>query len=370
MNGSAIFSSGNSGRSRPQRTRFSIHRSNRATGFACLFIFVTLLAVDPARLAAAADSPQRPNILFAFADDWGYPHAGVYGDRTIETPSFDRVAREGVLFEHAFISSPSCTPARGAVLTGQDFYRLGTAANLWSLFPDDLVTYVDLLAEQGGYFVGRTRKGWGPGRLDEREHNPAGPWFANFEQFLEERPEGEAFCFWFGSQDPHRAVRGDGDALRRAMEINPDEVSVPPMLPEAAAVRRDIAEYYAQVQRFDREVGEILQMLEDRGELDNTLVVISSDHGWSFPRGKANLYDTGTRVPLAIRWPEGVPHAGRAVTDFANINDLAPTFLEVAGLEAPGSMTGRSLVPLLKTDAEGRIDESRDSVVTGRERHT
>ncbi len=319
---------------------------------------------------AGAPSPSRPNILFAFADDWGYPHAGVYGDTTVQTPTFDRVAREGVLFKNAHISSPSCTPSRGAVLAGQHFWRLGEAANLWSRFPDDVLVYPDLLAETGGYFVGHTRKGWGPGRLGDRRVNPAGPGFANFAQFLKQRPRGQPFCFWFGSQDPHRSVRRDGAALRKAMGIDPADVTVPPMLPDVPAVRDDIAEYYAQVQRFDREVGELLRLLEEHGELDNTLVVISSDHGWSFPRGKANLYDVGTRVPLAVRWPAGIGTPGRVVTDFVSIPDLAPTLLEVGGVAVPEQMTARSILPLLTSDAEGRIDPARDHVLTGRERHT
>ncbi len=331
----------------------------------CLFVGLGLTAVH-------ADQPlvSRPNILFAFADDWGYGHAGVYGDPTVQTPTFDRVAREGVLFHHAFISSPSCTPSRGAILTGQDFWRLGAAANLWSLFPGDLVVYPDLLAESGEYYVGHTRKGWGPGRIEGRKHNPAGPSFPDFERFLKQRPEGMPFCFWFGSQDPHRGVRGDGAALQKAMGLDPADVVVPAMLPDTPAVRQDIIEYYAQVQRFDRDVARLLQLLEENGELDNTLVVISSDHGWSFPRGKTNLYDVGTRVPMAVRWPAGIRTPGRTVTDFVNLIDLAPTFLEAAGLEVPEAMTGRSILPLLASDVQGRIDPTRDRVFTGRERHT
>jgi len=307
-----------------------------------------------------------PNILFAFADDWGYPHAGAYGDSVVKTPTFDRVAAEGVLFGHAFVSSPSCTPSRGAVLSGQDFWRLGPAANLWSRFPEDVKVYPHLLTEQAGYVTGHTGKGWGPGRIGDRPHNPAGPAFESFEQFLEQRPDDQPFAFWFGSSDPHR---GYSDSLRRAMDIDPAAVAVPPMLPDVPAVRRDIANYYAEVQRFDREVGALLSMLSRRGELENTIVVISGDHGWPFPRGKTNVYDMGTRVPLAIRGP-GVAEGRRAVTDFVSLTDLAPTFLEVAGVPVPDAMTGQSLVPLLQNSEAGRVDEGRNHVVMGRERHT
>jgi len=153
------------------------------------------------------------------------------------------------------------------------------------------------------------------------------------------------------------------------MGIDPATVEVPPMLPDVPAVRRDIANYYAEVQRFDREVGRLLQTLAERGELKNTIVVMSGDHGWPFPRGKANLYDAGTRVPLAIRWPDRV-EAGRTISEFVNLTDLAPTFLEVGGAPVPEEMTGQSLIDLLIPSEHDRPEAGRDYVVMGRERHT
>jgi len=330
--------------------------------FWTMLCFAAALLLAPGLLQAQ----DAPNILFAFADDWGHPHAGAYGDPTVETPTFDRLAEEGVLFERAFASVPSCTPSRGAVLAGQDFWRLGEAANLWSTFPQDVAVYPDLLADRAGYVVGHTRKGWGPGDSGERSHNPAGPAFDSFEDFLEQRPDDRPFAFWFGSSDPHRAY---ADSLRRAMGLDPAAVEVPPALPDAPPVRRDIANYYAEVQRFDREVGRLLSTLAERGELENTIVVMSGDHGWPFPRGKANLYDAGTRVPLAIRGP-GVEAPGRRVEDFVNLTDLAPTFLAAAGVSVPDAMTGESLLGLLRSPSSDRAPDGRDYVVVGRERHT
>jgi arylsulfatase A-like enzyme len=153
------------------------------------------------------------------------------------------------------------------------------------------------------------------------------------------------------------------------MGIEPSTVEVPPMLPDVPAVRRDIANYYAEVQRFDREVGRLLETLAEHGELENTIVVMSGDHGWPFPRGKANLYDAGTRVPLAIRWPEQI-EAGRTISEFVNLTDLAPTFLEAAGVSVPDAMTGQSLMDVLAPAEHDRIEDGRDYVVMGRERHT
>jgi N-sulfoglucosamine sulfohydrolase len=309
---------------------------------------------------------ERPNILFAFADDWG-AHASALGTAGLHTPTFDRIASEGVLFENAFLNAPSCTPARGTVLTGQYMWRLGPGANLHSTLPAELPVYPELLEAHAGYFTGYTRKGWGPGQLEPggREAPPTGPQFDDFEAFLESRPGDAPFCFWFGSQDPHR---GYSDALREEKGVDPDEVEVPPCFPDGPEVRRDIANYYAEVQRFDREVGEMLDKLDEMGELSNTLVVMSSDHGWPFPRGKSNLYDAGTHVPLAIWWP-GQMNGGRRVSDLVTLTDLAPTFLEAAGVDRPAQMTGRSFLGAMLSEREGRVTGYRSFALLAKERH-
>ncbi len=305
----------------------------------------------------------RPNILFCLADDWSWGHAGVYGDKVVSTPTFDRVAREGVLFTHAFSCAPSCTPSRGGILTGQAPHRLAEGGNLWSFLPKRFPVYPDLL-ESAGYRVGFTRKGWGPGNFEAggRTRNPAGDQFRDFGEFLKAGPAERPFCFWFGSTDPHRPY--DLGSGRRA-GMRAEGVRVPDYWPDAPEVRSDILDYYGEVQRFDREVGELLKMLEEAGRLENTLVVISGDNGWPFPRCKANLYDGGTRQPLAVRWPARVK-GGRTIDDFVTLADLAPTFLEAAGLRPLPEMTGRSILGLLTgTEKPG----GRQMVFVERERH-
>ena len=332
--------------------------------FACLIGLLALAFVA----CRVSETPQsaRPNILFAIADDWSWPHAGAYGDFVVKTPTFDRVAREGVLFNHAYVASPSCTPSRAAILTGQWHWRLEESANLWSTLRSEFPVYPDLL-EESGYFVGYTRKGWGPGRFEVggRTRNPAGTEFEDFEDFLTQKPEGQPFCFWFGSTDPHRGYE-EGSGL--ADGIPADSIELNASFPDSAEVRSDVADYYWEVQRFDREVGSILEQIQAIGELESTLVVITGDNGMPFPRCKANLYDGGVRVPLVMRWPEKVV-GGRVLDDFVSLTDLAPTFLEVAGLAPPEVMTGRSLVNTLLSDKEGRVDEARDFVLFGKERH-
>ena len=316
------------------------------------------------RLSGASS---RPNILFAVSDDQSFAHTGASGDPVVRTPVFDRIAAEGVRFSQAFCNSPSCTPSRGAILTGQECYRLEEGVNLWSSLPAKFETYPDLL-EAAGYHIGYTRKGWGPGSLEAggRSRNPAGPKYDDFRSFHDAMPDGAPFCFWFGSTDPHRAYR-KGAGLASGLRI--EDVPVPQFLPDGPEVRGDILDYYFEIERFDRELGEILSFLEERDQLANTIVIVTSDNGMPFPRAKADFYDYGSRVPLAVCWPERIP-AGRVASDFVSLVDVAPTILEAAGLEPSPDMTGLSFLDLLASGRQGRIDTARDHVVLARERHT
>ena len=311
-----------------------------------------------------AAEAKRPNILFCIADDWGWPHAGAYGDRVVKTPTFDRLAREGALFNHCYVSAPSCTPSRGATLTGQWHWRLEAAGNLWSVFPDKFATYPELL-QAAGYEVGVTGKGWGPGRTQTAGRELAGRRYGNFGAFLKARPEGKPFCFWLGSSDPHRPYkRGSGAAS--GMDL--DRVHLFGCFPDHPEVRGDVADYYFEVQRFDGLVGAAVAAIEAIGELENTVVLMTGDNGMPFPRCKSNLYDSGVRMPLAVRWPARIK-PGRRVDDFVSFTDFAPTFMECAGLKPPGDMTGRSLVDVFASDKSGQVDPDRDFVLVGKERH-
>ncbi|MFH1741695.1 MAG: sulfatase, partial [bacterium] len=328
----------------------------------------------------------RPNILFAMTDDWSWPHAGAYGDPVVKTPAFDRVAREGCLFTQAFAAAPQCSPNRAAILTGRNIWQLEEAGTHYSLFPNKFAVYPDLL-EDAGYCVGGTGKLWSPGNWQEggRARNPVGPEFnnrkmesvptegillpdyaGNFKEFFEKRPKEKPFCFWYGGHEPHRKY-AKGSGLESGKK--PEDVQVPPFLPDNAEVRSDFLDYYLEVEWFDRHLGRMLELLEESGELENTILVVTGDNGMPFPRAKATLYEYGTHMPLAICWPKRVP-GGRVIHDLTSSIDFAPTFLEAAGLTPPSDMTGRSLLDLLTSDQSGGVDGTRNEVFTGRERHS
>lgn len=326
--------------------RFARH-ARRAT-IPLSFAFLSVFACSPEPQLPAGPPP---NILFVIADDWSWPHAGAYGDSIVSTPTFDRIGKEGVLFTHAFSPAPSCTPARASILTGQYPHRLGEGANHMTVFPHAWDVYPGLL-EARGYNVGFSGKGCNPGLLQGWKHDdPAGWKYTNFVDFLNKQGTDKPFCFWLGIAEPHRpyTTTGSWETGRR-----PEAVTVPDFLPDTRIVREDLLTYRAVVGKVDRQLDDVLAVLDRFGLTYNTMVVITSDNGMPFPRAKANCYDAGTRVPLAIRWPGRIPR-GRTIDGFVHLSDLAPTFLELAGVTPPEEMTGRSLRALL---LEGESSEA------------
>ncbi len=321
-------------------------------------LFVLLSMLSSSALAA-----ERPNILILMADNWAWPHAGACGDRVVKTPTFDRLAREGVLFRNAFCLAPSCAPARAAFLTGQTIHRLDDAANLHGRFPARHRVFTDAL-EETGYFVGFSGKGWSPGNVKEsgRPRNPAGTKYNDAAAFLSALPKEQPFCYWFSSRHPHIPWQ-DGAEQKAAMSL--DNLQVPAYLPDVPLVRDNIRDYLCEVQLFDQECAAILKLFGDAKRLGNTVIVMTGDNGWQMPHGLAHIYDAGTRVPLAISWPGHMPAAANPSDEFVNFDDFAPTILELAGLKPFVECTGTSLLPLLRTTATA----SRDAIFLSRERH-
>lgn len=356
-----------------------------ARSLVVLFLFSLSRCAAPEDASSAPNERgARPNVLVVMADDQSYPHASAYGCRFVRTPGFDRVAREGILFDHAFVSAPSCAPSRASFLTGQEFFRLAEASMNHAAWPEGLLSVADHLAA-AGYSAGYTGKGWGPGDAESgrsgtsptgrpyQERKRVGPggaiegvdYAANFRAFLDEVPRGDPFFFWVGFAEPHRPyAAGEGEASG----IRVESADVPAFLPDAPEVRSDLADYALAIERADAALVSILATLRERGQLERTLIVVTADNGMPFPGAKSTLYDPGTRVPLAIRWG-GSWRGGRSIRDLVGSADLAPTILEAAGIPVPGEMTGRSLVPLLRSGRSGRLDPTRDAVLVGLERH-
>lgn len=325
----------------------------------------------------------RPNVLIAVSDDQSFPHASAYGDKAIATPSFDRVAKSGVLFRNAFTPAPGCSPMRAAFLTGREIWQIREAGTHASFFPTDLPVFPAQL-EAAGYHVGMTGKGWSPGRAEGWPHNPAGKAYskrkmksppgissndyaANFDDFLDARTDDEPFCFWFGATEPHRSF---GKGLGQENGIDPDAVEVPGFLPDVPEIRSDITDYMYEIQWFDSHLGRMLDRLQREGELENTLVIVTSDNGMAFPRAKANLYEYGIHMPLAIAWPKAIP-AGQDTDELVSLIDVTQTIFAAAGVtpNQADQMPGKNLLPRIGSEND-KTPAARQSVYSGRERHS
>jgi N-sulfoglucosamine sulfohydrolase len=357
-------------------------------------------------LCTACIAEDRPNILLLFADDLGRYASAYSSPKTpspndiITTPVFDRIAKEGALFQNAFVSVPSCTPSRAALVTGRHFFRNGSHSQLhfpWQKGtpdPFEKIKGMPLTLQDGGYHIGLSLK------LHMREsifgkenlYNKAGARInqysanltkasdkntakevifeqvrQNFRDFLAKRKKDQPFFYSFNPTNTHRIwTKGSGKNL---WNLNPDDLKgkMPPVLPDVPEIREDMADYLGEVMAFDAACGVLIAMVEEMNELDNTIIVISGDHGIpGFPRGKCNVHDFGSAVPLAIRWPKKILPQ-RIVKVPVSLIDLAPTFLAAAGLESPDDPDGQNLLPAL---GQGGDDAKlRGWALIGRERH-
>jgi N-sulfoglucosamine sulfohydrolase len=352
---------------------------------------LALLLLISATSSFISLSAARPNILFIIADDASRNSFGAYGAAYVETPHFDRLAAEGVLFTNAYNNNPKCAPARACLLTGRYSWQLEEAANHNPILSDKWLFYPYLL-EEAGYFVGFTGKGWGPGTWRGRDvaennfgnaSNPAGypynkrmrdvpyngmskiDYPANFADFLNAWDSENPFCFWLGTKEPHRKYEKDS---WKKDGRNLDDVTVQDFYPDNDIIRGDLADYAIEVEWYDKQIGAAVAMLEEKGLLEDTLIIATSDHGMPFPRVKGQIYDEGYRVPFVAMW-KGKIVSNRIVSDFITFPDLAPTLLELTQVELPEQMTGQSFLPQLLAEHSGRIDASRNYTLLGKERH-
>ncbi len=310
----------------------------------------TLLSRTQSIMAQPSHHGKRPNILFIIGDDWSFPHTGFYGDTVALTPNLNQIAQQGIKFNHAYVPAPSCSPCRASILSGMYPHALGTGMNLSGPLPPEIPLYPKPMTE-AGYHVGYMGKGYGPAWLDKDKDNKPGTKYPDFDAFLKSKPKDKPFLFWIGPKEPHRKYNR---AVTHKYGPKPDEIQVPPYLPDAQPVREDLADYFAEIRKLDEMVGDWMKQLEAAGEADNTMVIITGDNGLPFPRAKATMYDPGCRVPLLIRWPGHIKPASQ--TDaMVNLVDLTPTFFTLAGIEHLPQFQGRCLVPLLSHgDTRGR----------------
>lgn len=328
----------------------------------------------------------RPNILFCIADDASFQYFGAYGCKWTSTPGFDRVARNGILFTNAYTPNAKSAPSRACIITGRNSWQLEEAANHIGNFPQKFITFTEEL-KTNGYFTGYTGKGWAPGNPGQVNGKPREltgkpyqskrlipptssisnyDYAANFQDFMNEKPASSPWCFWYGGLEPHRNYEYGSGVNKGEKALN--QISrVPSFWPDNDTVRNDMLDYALEVEHFDSHLQKMLLLLEEKGELENTIIVVTSDNGMPFPRAKGLGYEYSNHMPLAIMWLSGIKEQGSVVADYISFIDFAPTFLEVAGIRNSRlETTGRSLTDVFNNSHNA---SDREFILLGQERH-
>ncbi|WP_236624640.1 sulfatase [Rhodopirellula sp. SWK7] len=325
--------------------------------------------------SALAQSPGRqsapPNIVLMIADDMNWDDCGAYGHPAIRTPHIDSLARDGLKFQHAYLTTNSCSPSRASMITGRYPHNTGAEQLHWPI-PSEMPTFPQELKKLGYYtaaagkwhmgdavrdsfdkiyeastagFVLPSGKDGEPPKMVAKQPSGCEDW----ERALGERDLDKPFFLWLAALDPHREYT-DG-ALDPPHHTA--DVIVPPHLPDTPAVREDLRLYYDEIGRLDTYVGKVLSKLESQGVTENTIVLFISDNGRPFPRDKTTLYDGGIRTPWIVRWPAQIA-AGVTTDALVSAVDIAPTFLQLAGGEADAiASEGRSFEEVLRDPTLG-----------------
>lgn len=339
-------------------------------------LFLTLVIGLCGRCAQAAQSisldlrPLRPNFIIIIADDMAWNDSGAYGHPSLSTPNIDRLAAEGMKFNQAFVTASSCSPSRASIITGRYPHATGAEQLHWPL-PRNSVTFVNWM-RQSGYWTAAAGK-WHLGNAVKSHFNlvleadtrgfqlptgvsaeeaarlkqmTAGKNASGCEDWmraLRSRPKGKPFMLWLAALDPHR----DYEEGINPRPVAPEEVVLPPYIPDRPEVRKDFALYYDEIRRLDSYVGLLMSELESAGVSGNTCVLFISDNGRPFPRDKCTLYDSGVKTPWIVWWPSKVK-GGSVTESVVSAVDIAPTFLELAGVRGrPSTLQGTSFAAVL-----------------------
>jgi arylsulfatase A-like enzyme len=313
----------------------------------------------------AADELSRPNIIFLLSDDHSYPFLSGYGDPNVKTPTLDRLANEGMKFHRFFTAAPQCVPSRAALMTGKSAVA-ARMTRFSSPLPRDEKTLPEVLRDEAGYFTGICGRSYhldGPGakageeipailkkydmvtftqRVDFLQTCNDDRVSEQVAAFLEQKPADKPFFMWANFSDPHHVWNASAE-----FRPDPAVLKLPAHWPDLPGMREQLADYCAEVNRLDRSIAKVLEVLEQKGAMNNSLIVFCGDNGAALPHGKGSLYDPGSNVPMLVRWP-GMVKPEQETLHLISGEDLAPTLLEAAGLKPLERMTGISFLPLLK----------------------
>jgi uncharacterized sulfatase len=332
-------------------------------------LLLALLALGLASRLTAAD---RPNVILIGAEDIS-PTLGCYGHPDAVTPNLDRLASQGARFTRCFTHAPVCAPSRSGMITGVYPTTLGTH-HMRSRLLKTPPTYVDYL-RKAGYFVA-----WPAAGIGKKDFNFDVPkdwvdsdadWTKKPDVLPKDKPFFAYVNFTVSHESQARATpeqyKKNTARLTRDQFHDPAKVQLPPYYPDTDVVRKNVAVYHDNVSALDHLVGDVLKLIDDR-KWENTVVIFFGDHGWGLTRGKRWVYDSGTRVPVLVRWP-GQVKPGSVRDDLTCFLDVAPTLLTLAGADVPPHMQGRVFLgdkaqpaPKYVFSCRDRMDETFDRI--------
>ena len=294
------------------------------------------------------DSLQKPNIVILIADDVSWDDLGCYGNTFVKTPHIDQLANDGILFKKTYLTTSSCSPSRNSIMTGRYPHNTG-AAELHTEPPIEMISFAEILKRNGYYNVSAgkfhmgdyAKRGFNDVQ-DKRQINGQGGenyWLTA----LENRQKDKPFFMWFASYDAHR-VWGDNNFSGS----NPmDKLIVPEYLIDMPATRKDLADYYDEITRFDHYVGKVVEKLKTDNLFNNTLIIVMADNGRPFPHSKTRLNNQGVKTPFIVSYPNMVKHKGSESSSLISAIDIAPTILDIAGIEITVNFQGKSFKEIL-----------------------
>lgn len=287
---------------------------------------------------------EKPNIVWITSEDNSSHWIGCYGNKQSKTPRIDALAKDGILFENAYSNAPVCAVARATILMGAYSPTMGTQhMRSRHPIPTKFRPNVEYLRAAGYYCTNNNKTDY------NFKGNDNSYWDASSGQaHYKNRPDGKPFFAIFNTTVSHESslFNKAADEPRR---VKPEDVDLPPYLPDLPEIRKDYARYLDRIEDMDKEVGKVLDELEKAGLADSTIVFYYADHGGILPRGKRYLEQTGVKVPLIIRIPEKFRNhapfkAGDRVTEPVSFVDLAPTLLSLVGIDTPAQMQGRAFL--------------------------
>lgn len=342
----------------------------------------SILAIGLLLASNLIASAASKNVVLVVTDDQGQD-AGCYGNLAIKTPNIDALAADGTLFKNAYCTTASCSPSRSVILTGlfnhaNGQYGLEHADHHFSTFNN--VKSLPAILTAAGYRTARIGKFHvGPESVYHFDEALQGQTRSPVEMAescrkLIEAKSDQPFFLYFCTGDPHRAAVAKWAPLQpnsfgnkrpgqtypgvEPVHYKPEDVIVPPFLPDTPTCRAELAQYYESVSRADAGLGRLIEILKHTGRYEDTLILFVSDNGIPFPGAKTGVYEPGLRLPCIVRNPDAKKH-GVVTSAMVSWVDLVPTILEYTGAKPPENqkLHGRSFLPILSEEKPDGWDE-------------